>query len=143
MYLLIQDNSWIVFDDQYTEGHLIVVCRHGSGLHILVFLKVIWENALTIGKAIFIVIKQLLLKNVHTCTCNCVFPIVSVWPGQINIYEVTTILRKSIYNCTVWILIRQAQIWLDLQIITLISILRVSFCSDIWYCNILTYYLDN
>jgi hypothetical protein len=38
------DNSWIVFDDQYTEGHLIVVCRHGSGLHILVFLKVIWEH---------------------------------------------------------------------------------------------------
>jgi hypothetical protein len=24
-----------------------------------------------------------------------------------------------------------------------IIILRVGFCSDIWYCNILTYYLDN
>jgi len=24
-----------------------------------------------------------------------------------------------------------------------IIILRVSFCSDIWYCNILTYYLGN
>jgi hypothetical protein len=24
-----------------------------------------------------------------------------------------------------------------------IIILRVSFCSDIWYCNILAYYLDN
>jgi hypothetical protein len=25
----------------------------------------------------------------------------------------------------------------------IIIILRVSFCSDIWYCNILAYYLDN
>jgi len=24
-----------------------------------------------------------------------------------------------------------------------IIILRVSLCSDIWYCNILAYYLDN
>jgi hypothetical protein len=24
-----------------------------------------------------------------------------------------------------------------------IIILRVNFCSDIWYCNILAYYLDN
>ena len=27
--------------------------------------------------------------------------------------------------------------------ITIIIILRVSFCSDIWYCNILAYYLGN
>ena len=26
--------------------------------------------------------------------------------------------------------------------ISTIIILRVSFCSDIWYCNILAYYLD-
>jgi Na+/proline symporter len=25
----------------------------------------------------------------------------------------------------------------------LVIIFRVSFCSDIWYCNILTYYLGN
>ena len=31
----------------------------------------------------------------------------------------------------------------DLHLISLIIILRVSFCSDIWYCNILTYYLGN
>ena len=24
-----------------------------------------------------------------------------------------------------------------------IIMLRVNFCSDIWYCNILAYYLDN
>ena len=29
------------------------------------------------------------------------------------------------------------------HLISLIIILRVSFCSDIWYCNILTYYLGN
>jgi hypothetical protein len=28
-------------------------------------------------------------------------------------------------------------------IVKLIIILRVSFCSDIWYCNILAYYLGN
>ena len=33
----------------------------------------------------------------------------------------------------------------DMAIIVVfgIIILRVSFCSDIWYCNILTYYLGN
>jgi hypothetical protein len=30
-----------------------------------------------------------------------------------------------------------------LGILLYIIILRVSFCSDIWYCNILAYYLDN
>ena len=28
-------------------------------------------------------------------------------------------------------------------VISVIIILPVSFCSDIWYCNILTYYLGN
>ena len=27
--------------------------------------------------------------------------------------------------------------------ISIIIMLHVSFCSDIWYCNILAYYLDN
>ena len=31
----------------------------------------------------------------------------------------------------------------QLAIIINIIILRVSFCSDIWYCNILAYYLGN
>jgi hypothetical protein len=27
--------------------------------------------------------------------------------------------------------------------VSVIIILRVSFCSDVWYCNILAYYLGN
>jgi len=34
-------------------------------------------------------------------------------------------------------------IGLNITLILRIIILRVSFCSDIWYCNILAYYLDS
>jgi len=35
------------------------------------------------------------------------------------------------------------EIYMKYLILYYIIILRVSFCSDIWYCNILAYYLDN
>ena len=51
-----------------------------------------------------------------------------------------TLLYNIIVKSSVLLFHYYAMRW---SCIISIIIFRVSFCSDIWYCNILAYYLDN
>ena len=72
------------------------------------------------------------------------------WPGQDGFITRETLLEGVVGADAIIIHIsnKVEKSLLDaageiLQILLYIIILRVSFCSDIWYCNILAYYLGN